>query len=89
MAARSLAVLVLALAGTLGWVPVAGAARNGPIAWAQLDRRGPVVVESDSAGGPIRDLLGPSVHAGAGVSSPTGDRFAYDEESVARSTTRR
>jgi WD40-like Beta Propeller Repeat len=77
MAARPLAVLVLVLAGTLGWAAAADAARNGPIAWSQLDRRGPVVVESDSAGGPIRDLLGPEVHAGSGVSSPTGDRFAY------------
>ena len=32
MATRSLAVLGLALAGTLGCVSVAGAARNGPIA---------------------------------------------------------
>ena len=28
-------------------------------------------------GGGIRELLGPSVHAGAGVFSPTGDRYAY------------
>jgi WD40-like Beta Propeller Repeat len=77
MAARPLAALVLAVAVTLAWAPAAGAARNGPIAWAHLERRGPVVVESDSAGGAIRELLGPSVHAGAGVFSPTGDRYAY------------
>jgi hypothetical protein len=77
MAARPLVALVLALAVTLAWAPAAGAARNGPIGWAHLERRGPVIVESDSAGGAIRDLLGPSVHAGAGVFSPTGDRYAY------------
>ncbi len=49
MAARPLAVLILALAVALGWAAAAEAARNGPIAWAQLDRRGPVVVESDLA----------------------------------------
>jgi hypothetical protein len=36
MATRSLAVLGLALAAMLGCVPVAGAARNGPIAWEML-----------------------------------------------------
>jgi WD40 repeat protein len=79
MAARPLAVLVLALAGTLGWAAAADAARNGPIAWAQLDGRGPTVVESDTPGGAIRDLLGPAIHPGSGVSSPTGDRFAYQD----------
>ena len=74
MATRSLAVLGLALAGTLCCVSVAGAARNGPIAWEQLPRSGPVIVESESAGGPIRDLL---AGGGTGVFSPTGDRYAY------------
>ena len=79
MVARSLAVLVIALAGTLGPVTVAGAARNGPIAWEQLTHAGPATVESDSAGGEIRDLLGPAVlRAGPGVFSPTGDRYAYN-----------
>ena len=77
MAARPLAALVLALAATLALAPAAGAARNGPIAWERLEGSGPVIVESDSAGGAIRDVLGPSVHAGTGVFSPTGDRFAY------------
>ena len=77
MAARSFGVLVLALAATLALAPAAGAARNGPIGWERLESHGPVIVESDSAGGEIRDVLGPSVHAGSGVFSPTGDRFAY------------
>ena len=75
MAARPLAVLVLLL--TLASAPAAEAARNGPIAWAHLGSHGPVIVESDSAGGALRELLGPGVHAGAGVFSPTGDRYAY------------
>jgi hypothetical protein len=77
MATRSLAVLGLAVAGMLGCVSVAGAARNGPVAWEQLPRGGPVIVESDSAGGPIRDLL---AGGGTGVFSPTGDRYAYHHD---------
>jgi WD40-like Beta Propeller Repeat len=75
MAARPLAVLVLMV--TLASAPAAEAARNGPVAWAHLGSHGPVIVESDSAGGALRELLGPGVHAGAGVFSPTGDRYAY------------
>ena len=74
MAARPLAMLVLALAATLGWAPAAGAARNGPIAWERLPGAGPVIVESDSAGGEIRTLLD---HGGHGRVSPTGDRYAF------------
>ena len=74
MAARPLAVLTLVLAGALGWVSAADAARNGPIAWERLPRGGPVIVESDSAGGDLRTLLD---HSGMGVFSPTGDRYAY------------
>ena len=61
----------------LHWRPrqaLLATARSGGSGWS-CD--GPVIVESDSAGGEIRDVLGPSVHAGSGVFSPTGDRFAY------------
>src|SRR3954451_10182809 len=74
MATRSFAVVVLAFAAALACVPAAGAARNGPIAWEQLPHSGPVIVESDSAGGELRDLL---PGGGTGVFSPTGDRYAY------------
>jgi WD40-like Beta Propeller Repeat len=77
MATRSLAVLGLALTGMLGCASVAGAARNGPIAWERLPTGGPVIVESDSAGGDIRILLD---HGGTGVFSPTGDRYAFHSD---------
>ncbi len=77
MATRCFAVLGLALVAALACVPAAGAARNGPIAWEQLPRSGPEIVESDSAGGAIRTLLD---HGGTGAFSPTGDRYVFHSD---------